>query len=953
MRAIVLLLTVATGFAGLVYEVTWQRYLAVLLGAHSEATAVVLAWFLGGLAGGYAAFGALARRLSARLPGQPRASLLAWYGGVEVAIGAWAIAFPVLFELAVGASLALPAADGPAAFVLDAALAALLIVPPALLMGATIPLLTQALSHDLENATRWHAAVYGANTLGAFGGALLAGFWLLPAFGFVATIHSMAAVNITVGLAFLLLARAPTPSRPLSPAPDSVRRELGLAAAALLFGFAMMSIQTTLVRLGSLALGPSQLTFSIVVAVFVLSIALGALAVSAVRQIPRVVIVAVPWALLVLLGLLYVWADAAPWAAHALRSLFRDQASGFPFYQAGVFALVLVAIGPAVVLSGAILPLLFHALRRDVGDLGRMAGRLYAWNTVGSLLGALLGGYALLYWLDLHHVFRLALAAIALGATLVSIRVGGLPRPHSVVLATTAMIALVLLGPWSRERLSSGVFRIRQPIEHTFDGPHDFFHEHVVDTIVSYDDDPVSTVVVKESKVAGMRDTSLVTNGKGDGSLVHDYGTMALAALIPAALAERCERAFVIGWGTGVSAGELAALESMREVVVAEISPAVVRAAPLFAHGNLDAAARPEVKIIVADAYRVLRRTSSEFDVIVSEPSHPWALGVEMIYSREFLEVARDHLAPGGIHVQWMHLYESNEETLGLVLRTYLDVFDEVSVWYGLGVDVLLLGHRSGDKIVDLQTLEERVRRPDFVAGLARVGIESLPALLAHEILPRGVLRALALRGDVHTLLHPRLGDRAARAFFTGAAAHLPASWGVRSAAIGAESSIVGRYAAYRGGTLDEAAFAELARETSRHRATLCLTLLARWAHAYPKSLIRTGLLADLAREPSVMRRLHLERLAAVRALYEVDIPAPAGVDPLVHAQRTTDLFYRHYHHAVPFPRESLEAVWQNCSVDPDRRSECDRERKRAEVHLGPLEAVSASAISAGRIPPR
>jgi hypothetical protein len=379
---------------------------------------------------------------------------------------------------------------------------------------------------------------------------------------------------------------------------------------------------------------------------------------------------------------------------------------------------------------------------------------------------------------------------------------------------------------------------------------------------------------------------------------------------------------------------------------------AVVRAAPFFAHGNLDAAARPEVKIIVADAYRVLRRSSSEFDVIVSEPSHPWALGVEMIYSREFLEVARDHLAPGGIHVQWMHLYESNEETLGLVLRTYLDVFDEVSVWYGLGVDVLLLGHRSGDRSVDIQTLEKRVRRPDFVAGLARVGIESLPALLAHEILPLGVLRALALRGDVHTLLHPRLGDRAARAFFTGAAAHLPASGGVRSAAIGAESSIVGRYAAYRGGTLGEVDFAELAHETCRHRATLCLTLLARWAHAYPNSPIRNRLLADLAGDPSLMRRLHLERLAAVRALYEVDIPVLAGVDPLVHAQRTTDLFYRHYHHAVPFPRESLEAVWQTCAAEPDRRSECDRERKRAEVYLGPLEAVSGPAISAGRAPP-
>jgi SAM-dependent methyltransferase len=580
-----------------------------------------------------------------------------------------------------------------------------------------------------------------------------------------------------------------------------------------------------------------------------------------------------------------------------------------------------------------------------------MAGQLYAWNTLGSLFGALLGGYALLYWLDLHHVFRLALAAIALGASLVSIRVGRVPRLHSVVLATTAILALILLGPWSQERLSSGIFRIRQPLEHTFDGPHDFFHEHVVESIVFYDDDPVSSVVVKEPKVDGVRDTSLVTNGKGDGSLLHDYGTMAMVALIPALLAENCERAFVIGWGTGVSAGELAALESVREVVVAEISPAVIRAAPFFAHGNLDAAAQPKVKIVVSDAYRVLRRGSQKFDVIVSEPSHPWALGVEMIYSREFLEVARDRLTPGGIHVQWLHLYESNGETLELVLRTYLDVFDEVSVWYGLGVDILLLGHRSGDRSVDIETLEKRVGQPDFAAGLARAGIESLPGLLAHEILPLGVLRSLALKGEVHTLLHPRLGDRAARAFFTGASAHLPPSAGVRSAAIGAESSIIGRYAAYHGRALDEFDLAELARETCRHRATLCLTLLARWAHAYPDSPKRNALLADLARDPALMRRLHLERLAAVKALYAVDRSPPAGVDPLVHAKRMTDLFYRHYHHAVPFPRESLEAVWRACAREPDRRSECDRERRRAEVHLGPLEAHAAPGIPVERIP--
>jgi len=207
------------------------------------------------------------------------------------------------------------------------------------------------------------------------------------------------------------------------------------------------------------------------------------------------------------------------------------------------------------------------------------------------------------------------------------------------------------------------------PIAQTYAGSKAFFAAYRSDPIIFYDDDPVSSVAVKRRIGRdGDIDTALVVNGKGDGSLVHDFVTMSLAAVIPALLAEKLERAFVIGWGTGISAGELAGLESTREVVVAEISPAVVRAAPFFAGGNRDAANSPKVRIVIGDAYRTLLRSHGPFDVIVSEPSNPWVLGVEMLYSREFLEAARDRLTPGGVHLQWMHLYEIDDETQ---LRVY------------------------------------------------------------------------------------------------------------------------------------------------------------------------------------------------------------------------------------------------------------------------------------------
>src|SRR5881628_1814066 len=160
LRWVVLALTVVSGFTGLAYEVTWQKYLAILLGAHSEATAAVLGLFLGGLSIGYWLFGALTRRLVARgrASGRP-APLLAVYGAVEASIGGWCLLFPWLFPAVRSASVWLPTGAGALAFGVDVALAAALIVPPATLMGGTIPILTQALARDLADATRVHAQI--------------------------------------------------------------------------------------------------------------------------------------------------------------------------------------------------------------------------------------------------------------------------------------------------------------------------------------------------------------------------------------------------------------------------------------------------------------------------------------------------------------------------------------------------------------------------------------------------------------------------------------------------------------------------------------------------------------------------------------------------------------------------------------------------------------------------
>src|SRR5262249_18394204 len=149
---------------------------------------------------------------------------------------------------------------------------------------------------------------------------------------------------------------------------------------------------------------------------------------------------------------------------------------------------------------------------------------------------------------------------------------------------------------------------------------------------------------------------------------------------------------------------------------------------------------------------------------------NPWVTGVEMLYSVEFLEAMRSHLAPGGVYAQWFHTYETDAYTVDLVLRSAARVFPHLSVWYTLASDLLILGFDDPDRALDVAKLEARFARPDFRAAFARSGIQGFGALLAHELRPIDTVRLEALPGPLHTLRHPILSDAAARAFFVGEA---------------------------------------------------------------------------------------------------------------------------------------------------------------------------------------
>jgi spermidine synthase len=859
-------------------------------------------------------------------------------------IGVFAFAFPLLFGAVQHVSVWVPAGHEAASFAFDVVLCLLLIAPPTILMGGTIPLLTQALTRGLADATRIHAFVYAFNTAGAFAGSLAAGFVLIHWLGLDGVLRAMGAVNLFAGAIFvgLGLRRAPaaaaaTPAG-ASAAPAVVPRSFAaLALVALLAGFAMMVLQTTLNRVAGLAFGSSHLTFAMVVAVFVLCIALGSFAVSALPRIPPWLVAGSQWLLVALLAGLYWLIPDAGYGAHVLRSFFRDGREAFYPFQIAVFAVTLAILIVPIGLSGALLPLLFHQLRNEVGDLGRVAGRLYSWNTVGSLIGALGGGYLLLIWLDLHHAYAGALVALAIGAGILTVRVAGARLPVAAGLTLAALVGIALLPDWDPMRLAIGRFRVRGPTPVTYAGAAAFTEKHNEGTkLLFHDDDPVSSVVVLESPKEH-RARSIMTNGKPDGSTAGDYPTMCFAALIPALLSDDPSRSFVIGWGTGVTVGELAALPEAKQVIVAEISRGVMDGAHLFRALNQGADANPKVESIRRDAYRALLRSEGQYGVIASEPSNPWVTGVEMLYSREFLEAARSRLTPGGVYAQWFHLYEVDQETVEIVTNTYASVFDRVAVWFAQGPDVLLMGLNSPDAYPDLETLRARYESPALRAGLARCGARSFPELLAHELLPPGLVRRGHVAGELHTLHRPILSQHAAQAFFSGHGVELPHLAGGPDAPPGRPRALLAQLLG--DGPVPE----EIASSVAKHvcearRISECVAWVARWRADHPAS--EAARRYDPRSVPKMGNRevLSPQNIARVELLFRGQIPPePASTNPLRRAASLTQLFSTFYTHAIPFDRAVLRAGWSGCSAAGDGVS-CQTARVRANTGLDRFE---------------
>jgi spermidine synthase len=845
-----------TGMSGLVYQVVWTRYLGLLLGSSSIAIVVVLATFMGGLAIGSLLFGRIADRPLRRL------RLYAW---LELGVGAYCILFPAWYGLVSTPYLSWVAglsATHPMAFTAARlAFAAALLLPPTILMGGTMPVATRFLV-DFDPGVRVAVArLYWVNSIGAVTGAVLAGFVLLPTFGMDLSLDLAGTVNIAVAVMALAMRRwVDEPSReeavsaPSEP-PLPTRAVLAVLAAISLSGFAGLGLEVAWTRLLALVVGGSTYAFTIMVATFILGIALGSLIASRPRigrGDPLLWLAGAFTFVAVTLVASYPAYPRLPWTFQWMRGLLSSAPEAFPIYQGLLFVLAAGIMLVPTLAMGATLPLAARVAAQGA-SLGSRVGLTWALNTAGTLLGALLSGMVLLPRLGLQSTFALLSACYAAAALVTLVGVSAQARRGATAVAVVAALALPVgwvLPRWDLVSLNSGAYRKRGVPE-----PYDRWVKGFGATLLWSTDGATSTVSVFDTKDG---DRFLKVNGKTDASLRADLATQLLLGHIPAMLGPAgARRALVVGVGSGATVRALSTHADLA-ITAVEIEPAVLEAARRYFQqvngGVLDG--HPRVQVLIEDAKTVFQRAGPPYDLVVSEPSNPWLAGIGGLFSKDYFEAVRARLAPGGVMAQWLQTYEMDDETVRLVLRTFRAVFPEVTVWQSLTSDYILLGSAAPLRL-EGALLTDRLQAPAVRDSLALAGIDSVEGLLARQVMSSSGVAAVTLSGPLNTDQFPLLEYDAPRGFFAGQDAQLFSTFDERPYAVGRADLFLH---AWLSKAPTAAVVASMARSVSTTSPSLALALLTRAAAAEPAQPEAALALASLLEErgESLLAREHL-----------------------------------------------------------------------------------------------
>ncbi|MDP5132253.1 MAG: fused MFS/spermidine synthase [Paraglaciecola sp.] len=737
-----LLIFVLSGFAGLIYQSIWTHYLGLFLGHAAYAQALVLSLFMGGMALGAAL---VSRYVHAWK------NLIKSYAIIEAIIGILGLVFHAIFVFALDYSYnnVMPSLNN--AGLIEAykwLLASALIIPQTILLGMTFPLMCGGMIRRFPgNDGKTLGGLYFTNSIGAACGVLASTFLLLPLFGLPGAIFTAGVINILVALFawWLSLGSEPTitpPTTIIKRNPATNKILITVLAATFFSSAASFAYEIIFVRMLSLAVGSTLHAFELMLAAFIAGIALGALWIRSkanATQTPLKIV----GILQVLMGLtallaLAIYSEAFSWVSFLIDALSPTE-NGYKLFNIGTAILAIIIMLPTAFFAGTTLPLFTVALLQT-GHGEKSIGKVYAWNTLGAILGVFAAIHLLIPLLGIKlSMLTAAFVDMAIGVLILRIfaeKRSDFFKTFSAITVTLVSLAYIAIYvPFDSMRLSSGVYRTG--IEQL-----DPARE-----VIFYRDGKTSSISVNYNVNTGI--IAIATNGKIDAAIqmmdfnipTFDEPTMVLAATLPLIYKPNAETAAVIGFGSGLTTHTLLAEENLLQVDTIEIEKVMIDGARTFRQMVPRAFDDARSNIVIDDAKSYFSSNQHRYDIIISEPSNPWISGVGALFSQEFYQFIPRFLNKDGIFLQWLQLYEIDEQLVSSVLQAMLPEFADVHAYLANNGDLLLVASQSE---LALNPQYERVLKGELGRTMEIVGFTKPEQIAFRKVADKRLLRSFS-----------------------------------------------------------------------------------------------------------------------------------------------------------------------------------------------------------------
>lgn len=749
-EAALLLVFFLSGFLSLVYQIVWARLFYPVFGMNLPAITAVIATFMGGLG------------LGAHLLGRRIDRVHPWkaYAILEAGIGCFGLLVPWLAQPC-GALFARWTPPGTPQVVVDLvrfAGVALVLAGPCILMGGTFPAFVRGYSRSSARLGRDLGALYAVNTVGAATGCLLAGVWLLPQLGLKEISYGVAAGNFILALGMWLWSPAATtpahqaPEIPAAPATSSA----ALLALLFLTGYLGLSFELLWTRALTQPLGATYFSFAMILTAMLLGIFLGSAlyrGVLADRERPQL-LVALTVTLFAASALSFLIVSRLQGLLHWLRGVLPLAPTGHAIAVVPALLLCLVAFLPTATVLGALFPLCLRRYAAGRDRVGRDLGLAYGVNTAGAVSGVVLTGLVTIEYLGsggtLILLLVLATAAVCVAALGTTPR---LPRLAlvGVVAAALAVTALFPRDVFFANQLAALRAQLPPDSEVLFRGE----DATSMATLVEMPGQPFH--YVQDERIQDGRQRNIFhSNWRGVGG-TRIYLWNVVGGYLAGLLHPDPQEILVIGYGSGRQLATLVSLPHPRSIDVVEVNPLNFAASDYFYLDSATVLRDPRVHVFVDDGRNHLLRSRRQYDVILVDVGGIEVDGGEFFYTREFLELCREHLEPGGLVFTWMDIGRTVQPVGVSYQRTLQTVFPQASLWLGTGEPysygwLWLIGSKGAAQI-DMERLRRRwaILTPTQRAELELAGVREPAQLLALYLADVGDLPAASAAVRVFT----------------------------------------------------------------------------------------------------------------------------------------------------------------------------------------------------------